>query len=88
MADTLSRPPTGRRRLPDHARLETEQATVDLAELFGYLAAKAVELLVDTDDALAYELDRVHQTIRDDVEVAASLGRARRELGAELIHDR
>ena len=77
-----------RRRLADHARFETEQATVDLAELFGHLAAKAVELLVDTEDALAHELDLVHQTIRDDVEVPASLGRTRRELGAELIHDR
>ena len=82
MADTVSRPPNGRRRLADHARFETQQATVDLAELFGHLAAKAVDLLVDTEDALAHELDLVHQTIRDDV------GRARGELGAELIHDR
>ena len=88
MADTLSRPPNGRPRLTDHAHFETEQATVDFAELFGYLAAKAVELLVDTEDALAHELDLVHQTIRDDVEVAASLGRARGDLGAELAHDR
>src|SRR5262245_39921622 len=102
MADTLSRPPDGRRRLADHARFETEQATVDPAELFSHLAAKAVELLVDTDDALTHELDLVHQTIRDDVEVATSLGRAcgdlveetaifgraRGELGAELAHDR
>ena len=87
MADTLSRPTNGRRRLADRARFETEQATVDFAKLSGHPAAKAVELLVDTEDALAHELDLVHQPIPDDIEVTASLDRARGDLGAELAHE-
>src|SRR5262245_48345145 len=88
MADTLPRPPRREWRLADQPRFEPEQTAIDLAELVGHLAAKAVELLIDADDALAHELDLVHQTIPDDVKVAASFGRACGDLAAELAHAR
>src|SRR5215470_18104195 len=99
MADTLSRPSRRGWRLADHPRFESKQTAIDLAELIGHLAAKAIELLIDADDAFAHELDLVHQTIPDDIEMAASLGRACGELGtelasgfgeldAQLVHDR
>ena len=60
----------------------SDQPPVDPAEFFGDLAAEPIELLVDADNAFADELDLVHETIGDHVEVTAGLRGAPQDLGS------
>ncbi len=57
---------------------------MDQAEFLGDLAAQPIELLIHADDALAHELNRVHQPIADYAEVSSRLRGARRDLAAEI----
>src|SRR5262249_53810347 len=70
--------------LADHSRFEAQQPAVDALKFLGDLAAEAIELLIDRDNAFADELDLVHEPIGDHVEVPPRLGGARGDLGAEI----
>jgi hypothetical protein len=60
------------------------QPTVDPLKILGDLAAEAIELLVDADDAFPDELDLVHQAIGDHVEMTSRLRRGRSDFGTQL----